>query len=55
MYEANDVDWIHLLRSSVWLSLQIRENNYTTALDIFPIMVISKTRLRPYLSDNAPI
>jgi hypothetical protein len=31
------------------------ESPYTTALAMFPIIVISKMRLRPYLSDNAPI
>lgn len=55
MYEANDVDWTQLCDCQKSLRSEIFVATYTTALAILPIIVNNKMRLRPYLSDNAPI
>lgn len=55
MYDAKVVDWIQLHWLLVYHRLLKVYATYISADAIFPIIVMRRTRLRPYLSESAPI
>jgi len=54
IYDVNELDWIHLNGVSDD-DERVQRTTDMRADRILPTIVSSKTRLRPYLSDNAPI
>ena len=55
MYDAKEVDCTHLKARLAIQRDPLERYTHTAADRMFPIIVIKRMRLRPYLSDKEPI